>query len=116
MTIYKQGEVLLIPFPFTDLTSTKKRPALVISADWFNTSHSDAVCLAITSQDPGAVSRDECQVPTHDLLVAGLLTPSKVKAGKIFTIHESLVVKKLGRLPDRTLRVVIQKFIELSQP
>lgn len=116
MTIYKQGEILLVPFPFTDLSSTKQRPALVISADWFNASHQDAICVAITSHDPHLVSRDELSLPSTDLPVAGLPRPSKIKAGKVFTIHESLVVRKMGALPGSTLALVIRKFIELSQP
>jgi mRNA interferase MazF len=34
MTIYEQGDIVLVPFPFTDLTTVKKRPALVVSANW----------------------------------------------------------------------------------
>lgn len=116
MTIFKQGEILLVPFPFTDLSSTKYRPALVISADWFNASHSDAICVAITSNEPHMVSRDELQVPGPDLPKAGLPKPSKIKAGKIFTIHESLVVRKMGCLTNKTLEAVVRKFIDLSQP
>ena len=49
MTTYKQGDIVLIPFPFTDLSRAKKRPALVVSADWYNTSRQDFVLAAITS-------------------------------------------------------------------
>ena len=49
-TPYKRGDIVLVPFPFTDLTSSKKRPALVISPDSFNSQQQDLVVVAITSQ------------------------------------------------------------------
>src|SRR5437867_5343585 len=61
-TRYKRGEIVLVPFPFTDLSSSKRRPALVVSSDWFNSSNQDLVLVAITSQigyDPRSVLLDE---------------------------------------------------------
>jgi mRNA interferase MazF len=52
MTTYEPGQVITIPFPFTDLTTTKKRPALIISSQSFNQSHDDLIVVAITSQKP----------------------------------------------------------------
>jgi mRNA interferase MazF len=49
-TRYKRGDIVLVPFPFTDLSSSKRRPALVISADAFNDRMEDVVVAAITSQ------------------------------------------------------------------
>jgi mRNA interferase MazF len=61
-TRYKRGDIVLVPFPFTDLSSSKRRPALVVSPDWFNSSNQDLVLVAITSQigdDPRSVLLDE---------------------------------------------------------
>ena len=49
-TRYKRGDIVLVPFPFTDLSSSKRRPALVISPDDFNTRMQDLVVAVITSQ------------------------------------------------------------------
>jgi mRNA interferase MazF len=47
--MYKQGDILLISVPFTDLTSSKKRPVLVLSNDEFNYKSEDIIVAAITS-------------------------------------------------------------------
>jgi mRNA interferase MazF len=52
MISFKQGQIVLIPFPFTDLTTTKQRPALIISSDHYNSTHPDVILAAITSQVP----------------------------------------------------------------
>jgi mRNA interferase MazF len=44
------GDVVLVPFPFTDQSGTKKRPAVVVSSHGYNTSRRDIVIMAITSQ------------------------------------------------------------------
>ena len=49
-TRYRRGDIVLVPFPFTDLSFTKKRPALVVSPDKFNEHAQDVVLVAITSQ------------------------------------------------------------------
>jgi len=52
---YKRGDVVLVPFPFTDLSTAKQRPALVVPADWFNEIRRDRVLVAITSQIPATL-------------------------------------------------------------
>jgi mRNA interferase MazF len=49
-TRYKRGDIVLVSFPFTDLSSSKRRPALVVSPDSFNEAMQDLVLAAITSQ------------------------------------------------------------------
>ncbi|MCG1012537.1 type II toxin-antitoxin system PemK/MazF family toxin [Tepidanaerobacter sp. GT38] len=48
-TMYRQGDILLIPIPYSDLTSNKKRPVLVLSNDDYNTKTEDIIVAAITS-------------------------------------------------------------------
>jgi mRNA interferase MazF len=49
-TSYKRADIILVFFPFTDLTSSKRRPALVISPDFFNALNQDVILATITSQ------------------------------------------------------------------
>lgn len=50
MTSYNFGDVVLVPFPFTDQTTNKKRPAVVISSDIYNAEYPDRILMGITSQ------------------------------------------------------------------
>lgn len=50
MTIYNFGDILLVPFPFTDQTSSKKRPAVMISSRAYNQQKLDLIIMAVTSQ------------------------------------------------------------------
>ncbi|RJP17570.1 MAG: type II toxin-antitoxin system PemK/MazF family toxin [Candidatus Abyssobacteria bacterium SURF_5] len=94
MTTYERGDVVLVPFPFTDQSSTKKRPAAVISSNNHNKSFSDIVIIAVTSQIRRRGS-EECLIA--DWRSAGLLKPSAVKP-VISSIETRLVLRKLGRL------------------
>lgn len=95
MTVYKRGDVILVPFPFSDQTAAKKRPAVIISSDAYNNISDDIVIMAITSQTEKTIRIGECLLA--DWRDAGLLKPSAVKPA-ISTIEQSLVLKKLGRL------------------
>ena len=66
----KQRDIILIPIPFTDLTSQKKRPAIVISNDNYNETHEDIVVAALTSN---VEPRDFTITLTSDNLEAGTL-------------------------------------------
>lgn len=106
--IYNFGDILLVPFPFTDQTSTKKRPTVIISSDKYNSQKPDLIIMAITSQFNTSASFGEMIIA--DWKSAGLLKPSVIKP-VITTIEKSLVIRKLGKLEnsDRDkLKEVIQ--------
>jgi len=109
MTRCRQGDVVLVPSPFTDLTTVKQRPALVLSADWFNASRSDCVVAALTSQIPSHLQPDEYRLCSGDLLAGGLPKPSLVRLEKLFTISQALLRRRLGTLPRATMEALLRQ-------
>lgn len=111
MTSYRFGDIVLVPFPFTDQTTSKKRPAVVVSAETYNQAHPDLIVMAITSQVQSATTPDSMTVT--DWQTAGLLKPSLVKP-ILTTIEKNLVLKRLGKLEaaDRQmLQTLLQRIL-----
>jgi mRNA interferase MazF len=102
-THYKRGDVVLVPFPFTDLRAAKQRPALVISPDQFNSTRDDLLVAAITSQIPATLAADEFLIPQTELGGCGLPKPSIIKLFKLVTLHRLLVVRRIGFLGEPAL-------------
>jgi len=94
MTVYKRWEIVLVPFPFTDLSSAKRRPALIVSPDNYNTGK-DVVIAYITSQMN--VSPRFGDYDFQKWKEANLPKPSKIRM-KFATIDKSIIVKTIGKL------------------
>jgi mRNA interferase MazF len=92
---FEFGDVVLVPFPFTNLSASKKRPAIVVSSRAYNSNRPDIVLMAVTSQlrPSGGVG----EVWLQDWKAAGLLKPSAVKP-VVTTLEQRLVIKQLGAL------------------
>ena len=99
-TRYRRGDIVLVSFPFTDLSSSKRRPALVVSPDSFNDRLQDVVLVALTSNVAGD---DQIAVDPRDCVNGILPKPSAVRPAKMFTIHSSLVVRKICALRPEKL-------------
>lgn len=98
-TMFEQWQIVLLPFPFTDLSGAKKRPALIVSKSGFNRSHDDLVCCLITSN---VMPEENCvMINESDLKHGRLPFESKIKPYRIFTAEKSIVIKKLGELNDK---------------
>ena len=91
MPNYLKNEVVLVRYPFSDLTSAKVRPAVIVNAP--HTSH-DVLIVPLTSKTTGLLAGE---FVLADWRGAGLNVETAVKHG-IFTIHEKLVLKSVGRL------------------
>lgn len=98
MMNYKFADVILVPFPFTNQRSLKKRPAVIVSSDDYNQAKLDLIIMAITSQITVPLSLGEVQI--IDFSAAGLLKPSLIKP-VIATVEIRLVIRKLGKLQSR---------------
>jgi len=109
MTTYNKGDIVLVPFPFSDQTATKKRPAVIISSDRYNNTSSDIVIMAITSKTDKNLTIGECLI--NNWQDAGLLKPSVLKPA-ISTIEQTLVLKKLGRLSQKDLILMENTLVE----
>jgi mRNA interferase MazF len=95
------GDVILVPFPFTDQSAAKRRPAVVISSRQYNLAKPDLIVMAVTSQLRSSASFGE--VWLTGWAEAGLLKPSAVKP-VIATLERNLAIRSLGALSvgDRT--------------
>lgn len=99
-TGYSFGDVVLVPFPFTDQSGLKKRPAVIVSSTTYHAQRRDLVIMAITSQIRPRPAFGEFTMA--DWKKAGLLVPSAVKP-VLTTIEKLLVLRKLGQLQPTDL-------------
>lgn len=102
----QRGDVVLVPFPYSDLSTTKQRPAVVVSGSTYHQSEPDLILAAITGQIPPRLAPTDCRL--RDWRQAGLLMPSLVKSF-LLTLDPALVRHRLGRLTPRDLREVDKK-------
>lgn len=104
MTSFEFGDVVLVPFPFTDQSTTKKRPAIVVSSQAYNSERPDVIIMAVTSQIRPANNFD---IQVTDWKTAGLIKPSVVKP-VIATVEKALVIKRLGRLGEKDRNILAE--------
>lgn len=95
---YQFGDIVLVPFPFTDQSTTKQRPGVIVSGAAYQRERRDVILMAITSQVRGSSAFGEIIV--QDWQAAKLLKPSAIKP-VIATLEQALVIKTLGRLSQR---------------
>ena len=97
----RQGDIVLIPVPFTDLSSQRRRPVIVISNDTYNRKTEDIVVVAMTS-NPASVEYS-FTIDSSDLKQGKLNRPGKIRVDKIYTLSQSIVFKTFGRVTTNVL-------------
>ncbi|MDZ4808392.1 MAG: type II toxin-antitoxin system PemK/MazF family toxin [Bacteroidota bacterium] len=107
---YDQGDIVLVPFPLTDLSNTKVRPAIVVSNSDINNSN-DVILAAITTN----IKNDEFSFELdNSFLTKKMDRLSEVRCHKLFTCDQSLIHKAIAKLKnphlDKLTKVVKQSF------
>jgi len=93
---YNNWDVVAVFFPFTDRSSTKKRPALIISKSEYQCKTGHLILLMITSAEHSSWYSD---INIEDLNLTGLKNPSVIRF-KVFSLDERLIIKRIGCLSE----------------
>lgn len=107
MTPFEPGTVVLVRFPFTDLTGSKQRPAVVLSSVEHQKAGHDVIIAAISGQGV-----DDPRLFDHvveDWESAGLIAPSVVRCGKLVTLERSMVRRVLGHMPPNGFQAIMAR-------
>ncbi|MEX0845230.1 MAG: type II toxin-antitoxin system PemK/MazF family toxin [Balneolaceae bacterium] len=110
--IFDRWDIVLLPFPFTDLSATKKRPALVISPREYN-SGPDVLVMFVTSNLKAKAKMGDYILTEWEK--AGLPKPSMTRM-KIATIDKNLIIKKIAALTEKdksALKSELQLFLDI---
>ena len=105
----RKGDIVLVRFPFTDLSASKVRPALVLVGE----DELGDVCLAFITSHHIRPSSYDLSLPQGK--VTGLKVDSVVRLKKIATIHRNVIAGTIGTLPKILLSQVSAKLIALFQ-
>ncbi|NDJ16035.1 type II toxin-antitoxin system PemK/MazF family toxin [Myxacorys almedinensis] len=109
MARFVKGDVVVVPFPFSDLTQSKKRPALVVAG----LRGEDLILCQITSQsisDNYAIA-----VENSDFALGSLRQRSNIRPNRLFTADQHIILSRVGRVKAEKLDEVIAKLIGILQ-
>ena len=103
-----QGDLLLVPFPFSDQSGRKVRPVMVLSNNEFNERSEDVIVVGITSN----LSKDEytTKLDNKDLEEGKLITSCIIKIENILRLDRRLIIKKIGKIKKEKLKEIINIF------
>ena len=108
MATFKQGDVIKVPFPYTDRATRQFRPALVVSSGGIEDAHGLLWVVMITSAENRRWVGD---VEVNNLAAAGLPAPSMIRTAKIATI-EAADATRLGKVSPSLLRQVMSRIVQ----
>jgi mRNA interferase MazF len=115
-TPFEQRDIIIIPFPFTDLSANKQRPALIISSSEFNRRNLDVICCMITSHFES--SADHVAIRDGDCEMGPMGKESVIKPFRLFTVSKSRIIKRYNKLGIPRAKTVIEelkRIIEIKQ-
>ena len=107
MARFIKGDVVVIPFPFSDLSQSKRRPALIIAP----LEGDDAILCQITSKtikDIYSISIDDSDFDAGSLKQSGNIRPNR-----LFTADSHIILYRAGHIKNDKLNQVIEKLVEI---
>lgn len=102
-----KGDVVVVPFPFSDLSNSKKRPALVLAS----LEGEDLILSQITSKN--IFDSYSIEIKTSDFSNGTLNKDSNVRPNKIFTADKNIILYKIGNLTNKKMDEVTSKVVEI---
>lgn len=111
-TRLRQGDIVLVPVPFTDLSSQKRRPVIIIANDDYIRRSEDVIVVAMTSNpDAGPYA---FTITSSDLESGALNRPGQIRVDKIYTLAQSIVVRVFGRVDASVLSQIRDQLLTLT--
>lgn len=107
MGVPSVGQVVLVPFPFSDLSRTKMRPAVVLA----DAGRDDWILCQITSNPYG--DEKSVAISEKDFQSGALRVTSYARPGKLFTANASLIVESVGELKKPTVKKMVENVVEI---
>ncbi len=107
MARFIKGDIVVVPFPFSDLTKAKRRPAMVIA----NLKGDDLILCQITSQNISDIYT--ISIDNKDFKSGSLKQKSNVRPNRIFTADNHIILYKVGHLKDNVINKVIERIIKI---
>ena len=107
----RRGDLVLLPYPFSNLSGIKVRPALVVSGDKFNFKSRDVIMVPLTSlikDEPFSII-----VEQKNLSSGKLVKRSRVKTDKIFCVDRRLIKIKIGKLDIKTFNIILEDVLRV---
>ena len=111
--MFERGDLLLVPFPFTDLSAVKRRPVLAVTAV---DNYGDFIAIPVTSRPQ---AEHGLPLAAADMLTGTLPAASWIRTNRIVTLNASLAVKTIGRVSDHIVATAVERFcahISYSRP
>jgi len=106
---FVKGDVVVVPFPFSDLSTVKRRPALVVATPGGD----DIILCQITSQQ--IRDRHAVGITDIDFAEGTLRKPSNVRPNRLFSASTNLILYRAGRLNSQAVTSVIDRIVEILQ-
>jgi len=109
MERFVKGDVVVVPFPFSDLTGSKLRPALVVK----QLDGDDVILCQITA----SARKDRYSIPLSntDFLNGNLPQRSSIRPNRLFTAESKIIIRRAGKISQEKIDIVIEKIIDIVQ-